>query len=534
MLSFASDVPRILVLPFEIQSGNGDMSFLQEGATQMLTSRLASDGAMDVVSQNAAAQAAAGLSKPVGDTAAISVAAKSKAEYVSIGAIIITDQSVTTSARLIRVSDGTSLAVFNQTGKQQGDVIQQINAYAGAIHKALGITSAEESPAPVQPQTAEKSSAEAENHRDPNTLWTGPITAGPEPIKTMASDGRTAATIWKSLRFDSEIKSLSIGDILGDKKNELVIVNDNSVSLYRLESGKLQLISEATGGRDETPIRVDVADLNHNGRSEIFVTSLYRNKMELKSYVLEWNGTELVRIAQNLPWYFRAVTFPKTGLTLLGQQRGNAALFGGNVYEMTWQNGVYQPTSPVASPPGASIFGFTPGNAMNDGADMTVALTSALHLRLYSPSGDVEWTSSEQFTGSGVYMPYPQDDTESTGRNADPRIKRYYLPQRIFITDIDHDGKNEVLLLNDKDALRNYLPSLRLFKNGHIECLQWDPSGGFALKWKTTEMSGQISDMAIGDLYNDGQTQIVFSVIEVSGSAFNNARSHIISWETEK
>ncbi len=501
----------------------------------MLTSRLASDGSVDVISRSAAAQAAAGLSKPVGDAAAIAAAVKLNAGYVSIGTITITDQSVQTSARLLRVSDGASPVMFSQTGKQQGDVLQQISAYAVSIQKALGVTSGTEETLPrAQQQAAQKSSVEDESRRDPNTLWTGPVTAGPEPIKTMASDGRTTATIWKSLRFDSEVKSLAIGDVLGDKKNELVIVNDNSVSLYRLQSGKLQLINEAEGGRDETPIRVDVADINHNGRAEIFVTSLYRNKTQLKSYVLEWDGAQLVRIAQNLPWYFRGVTFPKTGLVLLGQQRSYASLFGGNVYEMVWQNGAYQPGSPVSPPPGASLFGFTPGNTMNDGADTTVALTSALHLRLYASSGDVEWTSKEKFTGGGVYMPYPQDADEATGRNADTRIKRYYLPQRIFITDIDHDGKNEVLLVNDKDVLRNYLPSLRLFKSGHIECLQWDPVGGFALKWKTTEMSGQISDMAIGDLYNDGQQQIVFSVIEIPGTALSTARSHIISWETGK
>jgi len=108
-----------------------------------------------------------------------------------------------------------------------------------------------------------------------------------------------------------------------------------------------------------------------------------------------------------------------------------------------------------------------------------------------------------------------------------------YLPQRIIIFDIDKDGKNEVILLNNKDYARNLLPNLRIFKSGHVECLQWEGLA-FGLKWRTTDVSGQVSDMVVGDLNNDGVDEIVFSVVEVPGSAFNNARSYLSSWQIAK
>ncbi len=95
-----------------------------------------------------------------------------------------------------------------------------------------------------------------------------------------------------------------------NKQNELVIINDNSVSLYRYVAGKLELIDEVIGETDHTPIRVDVADINQNGRAEIFVTCLYHDKTQLKSYVLEWDGSKLVKIVQDANWYFRVMTVP--------------------------------------------------------------------------------------------------------------------------------------------------------------------------------------------------------------------------------
>ena len=81
--------------------------------------------------------------------------------------------------------------------------------------------------------------------------------------------------------------------------------------------------------------------------------------------------------------------------------------------------------------------------------------------------------------------------------------------------------------------MKNYIPYLRLFKSGHVECLQWEGLG-FGLKWRTTEVSGQISDMVVGDLNNDGVDEIVFSVVEIPGSALNSGRSYLVSWQMGK
>ncbi len=365
----ASGASRILVLPFDIQS-DSDLSFLQKGISQMLASRLASDGSIEVINMDGSAAAA--ISKSNDEAAAVSTAAKLKTDYVCYGSVTVTNENVRTDAWLLRTADETALVAFSQTGKNQGDVLQHVKSFSAEILTALGSKAPVSTEPAIQPQ--QRQTAVDESRRHPDTLWTGAVAAGSTPIRMMVSDGKTEANVWRSLKFQAEIKSLAIGDVLGDRQNELVIINDYSVSLYRFAAGKLELIEEVIGEMDHIAIRVDVADINQNGRAEIFVTSLYHDKTEIKSYVLEWDGSKLVKIVPDADWYFRAVTAPGKKPVLLGQQRGMTELFSKGIHELAWKNGTYAASSLAEVPRGLPLYAFSSGNALNEGKDMTVAL----------------------------------------------------------------------------------------------------------------------------------------------------------------
>ncbi len=63
----------------------------------MLASRLASDESIEVIRMDDP-PSAANLSKPIGEAAATSTAAKLKADYVSYGTVTVTNESVRTDA----------------------------------------------------------------------------------------------------------------------------------------------------------------------------------------------------------------------------------------------------------------------------------------------------------------------------------------------------------------------------------------------------------------------------------------------------
>ena len=106
-------------------------------------------------------------------------------------------------------------------------------------------------------------------------------------------------------------------------------------------------------------------------------------------------------------------------------------------------------------------------------------------------------------------------------------MDRFFIPQRLHIVDLDQDGKNELITVNNHDVTGQFLDKTRYYKSGHIQCLQWDAIG-MRLKWKT-QKTGYISDYVIADLNNDGINEVVFAVTLKSGAIVQNARSYIAS-----
>jgi hypothetical protein len=173
-----------------------------------------------------------------------------------------------------------------------------------------------------------------------------------------------------------------------------------------------------------------------------------------------------------------------------------------------------------------NVFGFAMGDVTNTGQEMTAAFSERNYLRVLTPDNEKEWESEEPYIAGGLFIEYPDEAAASIGTYREQI--RYYLPQRIVIADVDKDGKNEVLVCKNKDAADGLFAKLRLFKAGQIECLSWDQFGLYP-KWKTRNISGHVSDFAVGDIDDDGRPELVFAIIKSYSSVMGAARSFIAS-----
>lgn len=105
---------------------------------------------------------------------------------------------------------------------------------------------------------------------------------------------------------------------------------------------------------------------------------------------------------------------------------------------------------------------------------------------------------------------------------------------RIIITDIDSDGKYEIIAVKNYELTGRLLKQLRKFKEAQIESLSWNGLG-LTTNWKTAKISGYIRDFAIGDFDNDGEDEIVAAVISKSGSIIGTRpKSSVISYDLKK
>jgi hypothetical protein len=91
---------------------------------------------------------------------------------------------------------------------------------------------------------------------------------------------------------------------------------------------------------------------------------------------------------------------------------------------------------------------------------------------------------------------------------------RVYIPGRILIKDLDGDGSNEVIVNKNISPAMALADKARIFKKGEIHDLVWD-GGTLITNWKTKEINGYISDFQIKDVDNDGNEEMVVSVMDL-------------------
>ncbi|WP_028323908.1 FG-GAP-like repeat-containing protein [Desulfatirhabdium butyrativorans] len=534
LTAHAASNPSILIFPFEIQM-QGDSGYLQKGVFDMLQSRVAAGGGVDVIAYERFKSRIDGLHDSLSEEQALNIGSALGATYVVIGQIVIQGNLATTDARLIGLSrDGVKLS-FHKQGANAEDVLAHIKALAGEIRSFLlgGAPQSAVSAAKPDsiPKPAEKSpKADDPMYMHPEKLWKGPSQLSNEPIRSMSGDGKLPVSIWKSPKFDMEIRSIAAGDVDGDGREEIVVAGDKGLFVYRYAEGKLTLLTQKTYDADTYLFRVDVADLNGNGRAEIYLSRMLRERTRVKSQVLEWDGKQLVPLAEP-EMFLRVLSGANKKPILLGQESGMGSLFASKIQRLEWRGGALAPAGNFAVPFSESVYAFNDADALNAGQDVFVWITPEGFIRILQPDGE-DWKGGERFTGAASYIPYPTGDEDRSGSGDPPRKRRYYIPQRILVTDIDRDGKNEILVISNSDMTTHYFPNIRIFRNGRIACLFWDGMG-LARKWQTSEVSGHISDLMLMDLNGDKKPDMVFSVVARMNSPFWNAESYLVYWSAD-
>ena len=529
--TIADEPSRVVIMPFNIHADR-DLSFLKEGIVDMLTSRLSWEDRVVVVGRKATDQALKNVSGPLNEEIARAIATSLQADYILFGSLTIFGNSVSLDGKMVDVHQKRPTLNFFKQGNEIDEVIPQINLFATEIkERVFGRPVAARPRPPKGPERpalyahpesllAGKSSDQAKV----SSFKPAPGAAGgfAESADTLATD-ITPPGFWKSHNFNFAINGVALGDVDGDGKTEVVFISKQRVYVHRFENQRLFQIWEKAAKRHGRLIAVDVADVNANGRAEIFVTSLKGGGDRLDSFVLEWNGNSFQPLSEGDSWYYRVINLPDRGRVLLGQKRTMDEAFVPGVYQLAWRNGQYAPQERLTLPKGINIFGFGVGDVMNNGRQMIVAFDEGDHLRIFSRSGEEKWKSGERYGGSMNYV-------ESWSKNEDVP-DRLYLPQRIYVHDFDGDGKQEVVVASNEGTLGRLFARLRRFTSGYMASLSWS-SLGLVLNRQTPKLSGYVSDFAIGDFDNDGTHEVVVAHVGKGGiPLISRAKSSIVGYE---
>jgi hypothetical protein len=449
------------------------------------------------------------------------------ADFVVVTSITILGSSVSTDAKVLDTASGGISLTFSQAGNDQADIITHIDRLAERINaRLLGRHPAASTPDAVQKPTPPPAVGQGDPvdiHQHPEKLLQD-LDSEKEamaPRHGAADPAAASRLMTRSRRMDLQIRGVTAGDIDGDGATEIVCIEKNAVLIYRITQGRFVKIADMDTG--VANIAVDAADLNGNGRSELFITHF--NDEKLRSYVLEWEGAGLRRIAGNLRWYFRTVDVADRGRVLVGQRKGMDGLFLPGIFEMGFVGGRYDEVQKLRLPRNQNIFGFTQGAVRAAGEVDIIDYSRDHYLRITDGKGRQEWTSQESYGGSDNALV-----TSPPGDQHERKIR--YLPSRVHVVDLDGDGIQEIVAVKNEDRAGAF-SRLRLFKQGRLEVLKWDRIGLVSV-WRTRNVTKFISDFTVGDVDGDGRTEIVAAIVQETQNVMGSGSSYLAVFSPDK
>ncbi len=504
----------VALLPFGTPAGAAYAS-LREGIQTLLESRLQDGRGITVLKRRRTARSMASVKGFTGESLALIVGAKLRADYVVYGDVAVDNGTPRIDARMVDMTGEEPPVRFQEQASGPDGLIPAINRFATRITEVIRRRNA-----------GGAVSGEAGKRKRPPSAAPARVDAAPTPagVRSSVGFGDRSQVVVRSRPLDLAIVGIGLGDVDGDGRTETVAVTDHAVRIFRWTDGRFHEIAEAAGSRYSHYIGVDVADIDDNGIPEIFVSALGPDRNRCRSVVVEHRGGRYRKVAEDLPWCFRVSRDEAGAPVLLGQEprAGRRDLFDAPIQRLVRNKDGYVAAGAVPMEGKAAVTGTAIGPVFDAGRRGLVALSPQGRIRVFDPTGRMIWESAERYGGSLTRFVLPDPDPTSDGEEV------RYLPMRIGYFDLDGDGTPEVLSAVNRDAAKRIFQKFRSFDGGRMACLSWD-GGGLTRNWTTRPQKGRISDFSVGDHDDDGDRDLLASLVTREGeTAFQKPESVII------
>lgn len=515
---------NVAVLPFNMHTPP-DLHYLQDGIRDMLASRLAWQGKVQVVDRSAVQSALRGKQSDISQAEAERIGKEVRADYVLYGSITALGQSISIDAKMVPLNGSKQSVALYEQAQNLNDVIPKINQFAQEINHKIFTR-------PVEQQAQASTESQSVSHNSnpellvPEGMRAGEQTSSLNPnfIQVSPEGSFRQPGLWRSQTFPNALVGMDVGDLDGNGQQELAVISFNTLTIYRRQANGLQTLATYKGSIMDRFLWVTVVDTNRDGHADIFLTNLRsRNytrpesgdtitdpyggtKRYLDSMVFSFANGKLKKVCDGLPYFLNGVHMGSRGKVLLGQEKGHDSAFQPTIYDMRMQGNKLVPTNSENLPNGCNVFNFAEADLNNDQSNEIIQITPSNNLVVMSTGGQPLWKSRKLFCAT---------TNSFVGKVRDLRyndMEYYYIPSPILVADLNHDGIPEIIVNRIPSDLSRFMPEgKKTFNQAQIVSLSWDQLG-LTENWTSREMNGMITSVRLGNLTNSGTPQLIIGM----------------------
>ncbi|OBQ54841.1 FG-GAP repeat domain-containing protein [Halodesulfovibrio spirochaetisodalis] len=512
--AFAEGVKTFGIVPFTV-NGPKTFKYLERAIPQMLSSRLFWKDHFIPVD----ASAVEGIAAPANKADALKALADSGADYLVYGSVnIIGDQT----SLDVRVADKKGAIWPRSASSSLNDMIPTLQNIAGAINtevfdrpdaRAQAVAKAKDRVNQMNPAiTVNQTSANQEVYLNPQFRYAG-------------SNESTNRLRSNTLRFAAH--GMVVADLTGDKKNQVVLLDDQFVRVYNFNKNTLDPIAQIKPSSRYEMLTVRALDLDRDGKSELIVSAMDKDQASI-TFFYSLKGDRLVEFAPTIKMLVNVVPLPPTYQpVLLGQKtRKGGTVFVPGVKELAYVNGKVVVSRGIMLPKKANLYNFAWVPDEQDGDKIIVLLPDNEKIAVFNSKFDRMVSTSASYSGSTISV---ENDDTMPGLGKDKLLipAKYYIPMPFVVKDLDHNGKYEVLVNKPISVAAQFFDRYRFFPQGEIHSLQWD-GVGLGLQWKTRRIKGGVMGYQVADLNNDGIMDLVVGINTHPGATGFESRKTMV------
>jgi TolB-like protein len=505
---------KVAILPVSIHSPE-NLTYMQEGLLDMLSSRVELSGRVVVLEKGAVKKALGQPESEIDSQSAKKLGQDLGADYVVFGSLTKLGDTASLDLKVVEVKGEKPAAPVFVEAKKMEEIIAGVDDLARKVdERILGYSL-------MTPSRAEKpAAASKETAALPILLPSGSPSKGPakvekavEPPKEVAAvpagslpgfkplspakieRSAMASGIWQSQPFPFHIKGMAVGDVDGDGRNEVVLIEERSLLIYRYEKG-FKLLKKIEGNRLDNYLAVDVGDFRKDGRPQIFVTNLQVDR--LSSFVVAYQNGHYQIIAKDLRWFLRVVDWEERGKVLLGQRKGNEAAWQGPIYELGWDGKGYKEIRQAGVPKGPSVYGFAPFT--HEGKMAFIFIDSDFKMKAVDQRGKVTWRSKDTYGSDNVFQ------VKEVPTDVYTEGDEYVWVNVRMVSQGD-----EIVVIRNNSPIGQFFKRQKFYSGGEVQRLVWN--GAMLLEdWKSQEIPGYLVDFQIQDIIGEQGKELIVAV----------------------